>query len=261
MAVGVGDGSDAAGARLWGVLLVAGAVVSAYLCCYLFAVALPTTMREYREYRAAAVCSDPLPAGPAEDCLRTVTFTVRDTVVEGRRGLLPRRHVRFEATLSGTRYWNGAVAFGDPGPVLRQLRTGDRVGGVVWRGAVTRLVRYDDEQATADEPRDEPQMFAGLGVTAALLAALALGFGVLRLVRPDDLGPWTWRPVGRWLLGIVLVAGLGWAYGALLLHVPWQAVAPVAVALTALMSAVLFTVRRLRRRRAPAAPGDVWPPR
>ncbi|MER7180289.1 hypothetical protein ABT404_12540 [Streptomyces hyaluromycini] len=163
--------------------------------------------------------------------------------------------MRFEATLSGTPYWNGVVAFGDPGPVLRQLRTGDRVDAVVWRGAVMRLVRYDDEQATADEPRDEPQMFAGLGVTAALLAALAAWFGLVRLVRPDDPEPWTWRLLGRWLLGIVLVAGLGWAYGALLLHVPWQAVAPVAVALTAVMSAVLIAVRR-RQRRAPAVAGS-----
>ncbi|WP_089103072.1 hypothetical protein [Streptomyces hyaluromycini] len=255
MADGSGDGSDRGRSRVSGSALLIGAVVAAFACFYLFTVMLPTTVREYREYRAAEVCPGSVPAGPAEDCLRTVTFTVRDTVVDGQGGFVPRRHMRFEATLSGTPYWNGVVAFGDPGPVLRQLRTGDRVDAVVWRGAVMRLVRYDDEQATADEPRDEPQMFAGLGVTAGLLAALAAWFGLVRLVRPDDPEPWTWRPLGRWLLGIVLVAGLGWAYGALLLHVPWQAVAPVAVALTAVMSAVLIAVRR-RQRRAPAVAGS-----
>ncbi|MFD4606141.1 hypothetical protein ACFWPQ_50080 [Streptomyces sp. NPDC058464] len=255
MADGGGDGPGRGRSQASGGALLVGAAVAAFACFYLFTEMLPTTVREYRAYRAAEVCADSVPAGPTEDCLRTVTFTVRDTVVDGHGGFAPRRHMRFEATLSGTRYWNGVVAFGDPGPVLRQLRTGDRVDAVVWRGAVMRLLRYDDEQATTDEPRDEPQMFAGLGVTAALLAALAAWFGLVRLVRPDDPEPWTWRPLGRWLLGIVLVAGLGCAYGALLLHVPWQAVTPVAVALTAVMSAVLIAVRR-RQRRAPAVAGS-----
>ncbi|GGN18286.1 hypothetical protein [Streptomyces fuscichromogenes] len=245
-----GGGADSGRSRGPGLALLIGAVVAAYAGCWMFAVLLPATVREYREYRTAAVCPGSGPAGPVEDCLRTVTFTVRDTVVDEQGGLAPRRHVRFEATLSGAPYGNGVVAFGAPGPVLRQLRTGDRVDGVVWRGAVMRLIRYDDEQATADEPRDEPQMFAGLGVTALLLAVLGGWFGLVRLVRPGRPEPWTWRLLGRGLSGVVLVAGLGWAYGALLLRVPWQAVAPVAVALAVAVSAPLIALRR--RQRAPA---------
>ncbi|MFG3021730.1 hypothetical protein ACGFZQ_24825 [Streptomyces sp. NPDC048254] len=234
-----GSRSEIRGARFTGVLLLAGSVLAAVVCAYLATVMLPTTLDQYREYKAAAACPDTRPARGSQNCVRTVTFTVQHTVVhDGGRG------AQYRATLSSPSGGSSLVAFGDPGPVLSELRAGDRVSGTVWRGHVMRIARDGEEQATADEPRDEPQMYAGLAVTVGLLAALSLWFGVVRLVRPRNPEPYTWRLLGRWLLATVLVAGLVWGYAALWFHIPWQAVPPVAVALTAVVARALVTARR-----------------
>ncbi|MER5530866.1 hypothetical protein ABT075_40875 [Streptomyces sp. NPDC002677] len=247
-----GSRSDIRGARFTGVLLLAGSVIAAVVCTYLATVMLPTTLDQYRAYKAAVACPDTLPVRGSRNCLRTVTFAVKHTVVhDGGRG------AQYQATLSGPSGGSSLVSFGDPGPVLSELRPGDRVSGTVWRGHVMRIARDGAEQATADEPRDEPQMYAGLAVTAGLLAALSLWFGAVRLVRPRNPEPYTWRLLGRWLLATVLVAGLVWGYAALWFHIPWQAVPPVAVALTAVAARGLVTARRDRPHPGPppAAPG------
>ncbi|MEU9383365.1 hypothetical protein AB0D38_21295 [Streptomyces sp. NPDC048279] len=240
MAGEMGIRAGTRGARIIGVLLLTGSLVAAVACCYLAAVMLPTTLDQYREYQAAEACPDSPPAG-ARNCVFTVTFTVWNTVIDDGG-----RATHYQATLFGPSGRADVVDFGDPGPVLRKLRPGDRVSGTVWRGHVTRLAAHGQEQGTADEPRDEPQMYAGLAVTVGLLAVLSLWFGVVRLLRPRDPEPYTWRPMGRWLLGTVLAAGLVWAYVALWLHIPWQAVPPVAVALTALAARSLVAGRRDR---------------
>ncbi|MGW2961739.1 hypothetical protein ACWDGI_25210 [Streptomyces sp. NPDC001220] len=75
---------------------------------------------------------------------------------------------------------------------------------------------------------------------------MGLWFGAVRLVRPRHPEPYTWRPLGRWLLATVPVAGLVRAYAALWLRIPWQAVPPVAMALTALGAGPLITSHRNR---------------
>lgn len=251
MAVEARTRSDMAWARGNGILLIVGSVIAAVACYVLAAVMLPSTIKEYERYEAADACPATVPVRPSQNCLRTVTFTVKDTLVKTRGPWYSAMWLpQYEATLSGTSDGNGVVEFGDPGPVLKRLRPGDRVSGIVWRGSVMRLTWHGVEQATADEPRDEPQMYSACGVTAGLLAALSLWFGLVQLIRPHDPRPCTW-PLGRWLLATVLVAGLGWGCAAFLLDVPWQAVAPVAVALTVVTSWALVAFRRRRLRREP----------
>lgn len=60
--------------------------------------------------------------------------------------------------------------------------------GTVWRGLVVEIAKGDLRQDSADAPRDEPQTIAAAGTFAGLLAAVALMFGGVRLVRPRRLG-------------------------------------------------------------------------
>ncbi|WP_190232819.1 hypothetical protein [Streptomyces avicenniae] len=222
-------------ARLVGVALIALSLFPAWLGHMTFTDWLPSTMDRYRDYGAAEPCPGPAATGGWEDCLRTVTFTVRDTDTEP-RGL--------DATLDGTDFWNGTVRFGDQGPVLDRLRPGEQVTGTVWRGRVMALSRDDARQSTSDEPRDEPQMTAAAGTGAALLAALLLGFGAVRLARPLDHRPFTWRPYGNLMLGVVAAGPFAVGIAALLTGLPWWTVPPAAVALAVCAARLLHRWRR-----------------
>ncbi|WP_051877372.1 hypothetical protein [Streptomyces natalensis] len=76
-------------------------------------------------------------------------------------------------------------------------------------------------------------MTAAIGTFAGLLAAFALMFGVMRLVRPRDPGLFTWRPYGKWLL---IVAGAACAAVGLIAvwtGLPWPVVPAVCGAVVA----------------------------
>ncbi|MGW2546667.1 hypothetical protein ACWC5I_38790, partial [Kitasatospora sp. NPDC001574] len=156
--------------RTGGALLAAAALVPAAAAWYVFAVRMPDDTERSRSYSAAATCPTESPGAAVEECVRTVQFTVNGTA------LRPKEHL---ATLDGVPFWSGTVRFGNPGPLLEDLKPGDRVDGTVWRGQVTRLERAGVAQSSVDEPRNEAQIIAGLGTAAALLAVLAAALGAL----------------------------------------------------------------------------------
>ncbi|MFF1341265.1 hypothetical protein ACFVYT_25645 [Streptomyces sp. NPDC058290] len=141
------------------------------------------------------------------------------------------RNSRYEATLSspGTPSWNRVVRFGDPGPLLDRLAPGDQVAVVVWRGTITAVAKAGVRQGSADEPRDEAQMIAGLGTFTGLVAALGLAFAAAYLAGYGGQEPWTWRSLGNPLLIGMAVTCVGVAFPALLIGLPWWVVPAVAV--------------------------------
>ncbi|WP_394425693.1 hypothetical protein [Streptomyces sp. SGAir0957] len=208
-----------------GALLIVAALLSASACYAVFAHWLPNERALYRDYRAAVACLDHGDIQGAEECLREVTFTVEDTDT---------RVKHLSATLRGPApYGRTTVPFGDPGPVLDALGEGDQVTATVWRGAVVEIGRSGSRQNSSDAPRDEPQPIAAAGTLAALLAAQALVFGLVRLLRPRDPGLFAWRPFGKVVLLVpvagCVVVGLLSAWTGL----PWQLVPAVCGPVTA----------------------------
>ncbi|OKJ10306.1 hypothetical protein [Kitasatospora sp. CB01950] len=226
--------------RVGGALLAATALIPAAAAWYLFGVMLPDDAQELRSYRAAAACPTGEPLAAVEECVRSVSFTVTDATVHGGR------NPKYRATLTGTPFWNGEVLFGNPGPVVENLTSGDQVDGTVWRGRVMRLERDGVSQATSDEPRDEPQFTAALGTYATLAAVLLATLGVLRF---------TGRPcraaVYRALFLTTLLACGAPAVLAYWTGLPWWTV-PVAAVPAALLLAE--AVRRWNPGKIPAAP-------
>ncbi|MFB7058249.1 hypothetical protein ACWF95_29250 [Streptomyces vinaceus] len=204
--------------RWTGALLGVLALIPALLCWFLFTGALPDDLRRYEDYTAAAPCGD-----SGGDCLRTLPLTVDRTVVKkGRNGT-------FEATLIDREARKVVVGFGDAGPVLARLEPGDRVTATVWRGRVMAVAAGDLRQGTADEPRDEAQMTAGLATFAGLVAALGAGFAIALLAGLGGRQPWTWRSLGLPLLIGSGLTCLAVAVPALLTGLPWWVVPGVAV--------------------------------
>ena len=226
--------------RLTGAALILVGLLSALCSAGVFTAWLPGDRALYAEFKAARVCPEGTVMRRSEDCLRQIPFTVEATSTR-------KKHMR--ATLLGPRPWSRVlVPFGDPGPVLSELRKGDRITGTVWRGVVVEIARGDDRQVSADAPRDEPQMVAAAGTFAGLTAGLALAFGGVRLVRPRDPGLFFWHPYGKALL-IVMMAGCGvvglvtvWA------GLPWLLVPTICGTLLAVTACFLH--RDLRRRSA-----------
>ncbi|QFR02594.1 hypothetical protein F9278_16375 [Streptomyces phaeolivaceus] len=212
-------------------------MVPLLVCLWVFTVWLPEDMDRYEAYGAAEPCAAGAPAAEWEECLRTVSFTV-----DGTRNTQSRTRSH-EATLSGAPFWNGAVSFGDPDPLLERLRPGDRVTGTVWRGDVTVLARGDVRQSTSAEPRDEFQMTAAVGTLAGLLAALAFWLGTTRLTGPRDREHRTWARYGKPLLIALLTACFGVGLPFARLGLPWWLV-PTLVA-----PAMVYTARQLHRYR------------
>ncbi|MFD9410863.1 hypothetical protein ACFWBN_28100 [Streptomyces sp. NPDC059989] len=234
-------------ARLAGAALIVLSLLPALLCVAAFAVQVPYDTERYRDYTAAVPCPADLPVRARQNCLRTVPFTVEKAQVD------ERKRPSYVATLSGAPFWNGTLDFGDPGPLLEQLRPGDQVTGTVWRGDITALAKDSVRQDSADAPRDEAQMMAGLGTLAGLVAALGLWFGAVRLTpRPRGHEPYTWRSLGKPLLITISVLCAAVAFGALLLGIPWWVVPTVAVPLAAFTA---WQFDRYRRQQSAAA-GD-----
>ncbi|MCX5146213.1 MULTISPECIES: hypothetical protein [unclassified Streptomyces] len=207
--------------RLTGAYLVVVSLIPALVCGFVFAAWLPSDIERYDGYAAAEPCTT---AG--DDCLRTVPFTVDKTVVKDAG-----RNTRYEATLSSpdapARTW--IVRFGDAGPLLDRLAPGDQVTAVFWRGTITAVGRDGVRQGSADEPRDDAQMTAGIGTFAGLVAALGLAFAAASLAGYGGQGPWTWRSLGKPLLIGMALTCVGVALPAFLIGLPWWVVPAVAV--------------------------------
>ncbi|WP_328440014.1 hypothetical protein OHA71_28390 [Streptomyces sp. NBC_00444] len=226
--------------------LIVASLIPALFCYLAFAVWLPSDVGRHRDYGAAEQCPDRAATQRAEDCLRTVTFTVKDTEIDSRG-----KRVSYTAILYAAPFWNHEVAFGDPGPVLERLRPGERITGTVWRGDIMTITKGDARQNTADAPRDEAQMTAAIGTFAGLLAAVALGFGAVRLTRPRDPEPFTWRPYGKWLLITLGVLCAGAGFLSLWLGLPWWLVPTVVIPV---MSYVAWQLYRHCLQRLSVAP-------
>ncbi|MFD7415194.1 hypothetical protein [Kitasatospora purpeofusca] len=223
--------------RTGGALLAAAALVPAAAAWYVFAVRMPDDTERSRSYAVAATCPAGSPGTAVQECLRTVPFTVGGTV------LRPKEHL---ATLDGAPTWSGTVRFGDPGPLLEDLKPGDRVDGTVWRGRVTRLERAGVAQSSVDEPREEAQITAGLGTALALLAILAAALGALLFT-----GRTTTFALARSLLFWTLFSCVAPAALAFWAGLAWWTV-PAAAVPTALVAAE--AVRRLNTGKAPGEP-------
>ncbi|WP_051805453.1 hypothetical protein [Streptomyces sp. NRRL F-2747] len=232
------EGKSGSG-RLVGVLLAVLSLIPALICGLLFTVGLPDDVRRYEDYAAARPC-------PADDCIRTLPLAVDHTVVEKGKG------GKFEATLSSPGAWTAVVRFGDPGPLLSRLEPGDQVSATVWRGRIMTVAKEDIRQSTADEPRDEAQIGAGLATFTGLLAALGLGFAAAWLTGAGGRGPWTWRALGMPLLIGSALSCLGVAVAAHLTGLPWWAVPLVAVPFVAYAA---FRLHRYRLRPASGTAG------
>lgn len=224
--------------RLVGVVLIVLSLMPALGCFLVFTAWLPSGIGRYQDYTAAEPCPAEAQAEAWEDCLRTVSFTVESTKVEQSRS------GSYKATLSGAPFWNGVVAFGDPGPLLERLRPGDQVGAVVWRGDVMSLSDGGVRQSTSEDPRSEPQMIVALGTFLGLLAALGLGFGAVRLARPHDHEPFTWRPYGKPLFLVMMFTCVAVGLPAVWLGIPSWIVPAVAVPVVACAARLLHQHRR-----------------
>ncbi|MFE7558776.1 hypothetical protein [Kitasatospora sp. NPDC057500] len=225
--------------RTGGALLAAAALAPAAAAWYLFAALLPDDAERYRSYTAAAPCPAASPGAAVEECVRTVPFTVAGTVV---------RHAgkssEFRATLDGAPLWSGEVRFSDAGPLLEDLKPGERVDGTVWRGRVMGLERSGVAQRSADKPRDEAQFTAAAGTFAALLALFTAAGGALLLA-----GRRATAALARSLFLWTLLACGAPAALAFWAGLPWWTVPAAAV------PAALYAAWVLRRRDAGGAQG------
>ncbi|WP_158813259.1 hypothetical protein [Streptomyces rimosus] len=229
--------------RLTGVLLIVLAAMSALGCYFTFAAWLPSDIKDYRDYVAARPCPADARGKAAYDCLRTVSFTVENTVIkDGRNG-------RHEATLSGAPVGNGVTDFGGSEPVLETLKPGDRITGTVWRGLVMTISKAGAEQTTSDAPRDEPQITAAFGTFLGLLTAMSLVFGAVRLLSPRAHEPFTWRPYGRPLLIVMAVACIPVGFLFCLLDLPWWLVPALSVPAVAYTAWAFYRYRQQQAAR------------
>ncbi|MGW4277278.1 hypothetical protein ACWEGQ_34185 [Streptomyces seoulensis] len=225
---------------LVGALLIVLSLASALASYVVFTGWLPSDRALYREYRAAGKCPARQTVPKAEDCLRQMTFTVENTSLNVKR---------LTATLRGPEpFPRTLVHFGDSGPVLSDLHRGDRVTGTVWRGLVVAIAEGTTRQNSSDAPRDEPQPVAAVGTFAGLLAAWALVFGTMHLVRPHEPSPFTWRPYGRRL---VVAAGAACAAVGLITvwtGLPWPLVPTLCGAAVAVTAGTMRSQRVSRSR-------------
>ncbi|MEU6865882.1 hypothetical protein ABZ924_21955 [Streptomyces sp. NPDC046876] len=236
---------SAAGERGTGAALLVASLMPALFCYFMLAVQLPYENGRHAAYTAARQCPTDETVREREDCVRTVSFTVDAVQLKGGRGS------QYSATVSGAAFWNGKVDFGDPGPLLERLNPQDQVTGTIWRGAVMTIAKGDVRQNSADKPRDEAQIFAGIGTYAGLVAALCLWFGAMRLSGQRRLyEPHTWRGLGRPLLIALAVICAAVAVPAFLLGIPWWVVPAVTVPFSAYTA---WQFDRYRRRQATTA--------
>ncbi|WP_327133104.1 hypothetical protein OG311_21600 [Streptomyces sp. NBC_01343] len=223
--------------RWTGASLAVLSLIPALISWSLFSGPLPDEIRRYEDYTAAPPCAD-----STGDCIRTLPLAVDHTVVKKGKG------GKFEATLSGQDSRKIVVLFGDPGPLLAQLEPRDQVTATVWRGRVMAVTKGDVRQSSADEPRDDAQMTAGLGTFAGLVAALGLAFAIALLAGLGGRQPWTWRALGMPLLIGSALTCLAVAVPALLIGLPWWVVPGVTVPFVAYAAWQLHRYRQRQQR-------------
>ncbi|WAU82501.1 hypothetical protein O1Q96_23810 [Streptomyces sp. Qhu-G9] len=224
--------------RLVGAALIMLSLIPALGCYLVFTAWLPSDTKRHQDYVAAEACPAHATAEVREDCLRTVSFTVESTQIKQSRS------GSYKAALSGTPFWNGVVAFGDPGPLLEQLRPGDQVTGTVWRGDVMTVSKEGVRQGTSEEPRDEPQMTVAIGTFLGLLAAMGLGFGTVRMTRPLGREPFPWHPYGKPLIITTVITCAAVGLPAVWLGSPSWVVPTVAVPVVACTAWLLHQHQR-----------------
>ncbi|GGV70235.1 hypothetical protein GCM10010294_28160 [Streptomyces griseoloalbus] len=210
--------------RFTGVLLILLSLISAAACHWVFGWWLPSDSERYQDYRAAEPCSSRAMEQGRTDCLSTWHLTVEETV-----NRTAGKGSSYKATLTDQDSWRGTVSFGDPGPLLERLESGDRVEATAWRRDIVVLSKDGVRQNTSEAPRDELQMNAAIGVLAGLVAAQVFVFGTVRLVRPCDHEPFTWNPYGKRLLLTTTAICFGVGLPAVWIGIPWWTVPAVAV--------------------------------
>jgi hypothetical protein len=147
------------------------------------------------------------------------------------------------------------VVFGDPGPLLEQLRPGDQVTATVWRGDVMALSYGGVRQSTSGEPRGDSQMVAAVGTFLGLLAATGIGLGSARMSRPHGYEPFTWRSYGRPLFITMIATCVVVGLPAVWLGMPSWVVPAVAGPVVACTAWLLYQRRRPGVAAGRAAPG------
>lgn len=228
--------------RFTGVLLILLSLMSAAACYGVFGWWLPSDSERYRDYRAAEQCSSRAMEQGRTDCLSTWRLTVEETVNK-----TAGKGSSYEATLTGQDSWRGTVPFGDPGPLLGRLESGDQVMATVWRRDIVVLSKDGVRQNTSEAPRDELQMNAAIGVLAGLVAAQVFVFGAVRLVRPGDYEPFTWNPYGKQLLITTTAVCFGVGLPAVWIGIPWWTVPAVAVPVVVCAAGLMLMRLRLSR--------------
>ncbi|MFH9606147.1 hypothetical protein [Streptomyces sp. NPDC017448] len=241
----VPDGNGAARrppGRVWfmGVLLILLSLTSAAASSVVFSWWLPSDQSRYQEYRAAEPCSVRAIEKEQTDCLKTWRLTVEKTVNKSGG-----KSSSYEATLTDQDSWRGTVSFGDPGPLLERLKSGDQVTATLWRRDIVVLSQDGVGQNTSEAPRDEVQMNAAAGVIAALVAAQLFVFGAVRLVRPYDHDPFVWKPYGRRLLVTIVAVCFAVGLAAVWTGIPWWCVPAVSVPIV--VGTAVMTHPRSRR--------------
>ncbi|WP_344500084.1 hypothetical protein, partial [Streptomyces enissocaesilis] len=149
--------------RFMGVLLILLSLIPAAASYVVFSWWLPSDQSRYQDYRAAEPCSAHAIEKEQTDCLSAWRLTVEKTV--NKTG---GKSSSYEATLTDQDSWRGTVSFGDSGPLLARLKTGDQVTATIWRRDIVVLRQDGVRQNTSEAPRDELQMNAAIGMIAAL---------------------------------------------------------------------------------------------
>ncbi|WJV45364.1 hypothetical protein [Streptomyces flavofungini] len=225
--------------RFMGVLLILLSLIPAVASYTVFSWWLPSDAQRYRDYRAAEPCSARDSGLEQTECLSSWRLTVEKTVNGGKA---------YKATLTDQDSWRGTVSFGDPGPLLERLKSGDQVTATAWRRGIVALRKDGVRQDTSEAPRDEVQMNAAVGMIAALVAAQLFIFGAVRLARPRDHGPFTWNPYGRRLLITIAAVCFGVGLSAVWTGMPWWSVSAASVSIV--VCAAVVTHHRLHRAAA-----------
>ncbi|MFG2310276.1 hypothetical protein ACGFS9_16645 [Streptomyces sp. NPDC048566] len=184
-----------------GISAIVGLAGMALSALVLFA-ELPEAMERASAFRAALPCAGAVADAP-QDCTRPVPFTVVSTEIKESG-----RNRTYKANLSGSRYWDGEVSFGDDEPVLAGLRPGDRVTGTVWRGDVVAVAAAGERQATGADPADEPAGNVVLGIVLGIVGVLGLLYAASCLTTGDGAG----RPAS---VGDLWVSRTAWLTSAL----------------------------------------------
>ncbi|MGW1073605.1 hypothetical protein [Streptomyces sp. NPDC002537] len=164
--------ANSAAAIGWLLVGVAAVVASVWL------LAVETPERAGRDHalKSAAACPSPPRTAPA-DCLWAQEFTVSDVHLQKGRG------DRTRATLTSPETGPWRTEYRNEGPLLEQLRDGDRVVGTIWRGNVVKIAAHDTEQVTDASPTDLAEASLGLATAlgpSGLLLTVACGWRWLR---------------------------------------------------------------------------------